>query len=514
MKIMRGTHVSNRKAVIFKEESMKKRVLSLLLAAALCLTMLPGSVWATVGGETPESGTTESGTSEGNGDVTPGEGGTTEGGTGTTEPSEGGEGGGTVENAVAKVDGQEYAYLFQAINAAADGGTVELLKDVTEGVDFEKSSDTTVTLAMNGHSLSYATGVALLVTSGKLIIRDEANIKGPDLNNAEAVRVSSGALEFQSKATIKGGLLVTHYYDPATETTTNGRIDGGLKEGTIITSNGEYSVSVEGSEKYTQVCELLPEGCAFAKYESGTDGGIVDGSVRKLTEDVIVVAHTHDFGTGGKCACGYTCPHTNVDERGKCAVCGAAIKAQDSDGKYYASMDEAFRGVADGGTVTMLSSASELLKLETGETVTLVMSGHSLSYDGGTDGTGGTGVLTVTNGKLIIADTAAISLTNGSPGVGGANADTAVTVFGNISEGRTATLEFKNKATITGGLWVSDAKLEGGLKEGSIITSNGSYSVYAADCATPQSVAELLAPAVRLRSTTATARTAASWTAA
>ncbi len=32
-----------------------------------------------------------------------------------------------------------------------------------------------------------------------------------------------------------------------------GKLEGGLKEGTIITSNGTYSVSVERSETYSNV---------------------------------------------------------------------------------------------------------------------------------------------------------------------------------------------------------------------------------------------------------------------
>ena len=75
----------------------------------------------------------------------------------------------------------------------------------------------------------------LHIQSGKLIIGDDAAISQPAQAAVPAVFVDNneqskdrGTLEFKGKATLTGGLLIQNW----------GKLVGGLKEGTIITSNG------------------------------------------------------------------------------------------------------------------------------------------------------------------------------------------------------------------------------------------------------------------------------------
>ena len=384
----------------------------------------------------------------------------------------------TIENGICTVcntamgaqdnTGKYYLNLAEAFEGVADGGTVTMLTTLkdddtisfcrdAEGNPVEK----TVTLMMNGHSLSYEGTPSLCIESGKLIIGDEATISQPAQTAQPAVFVDNdeqskdrGTLEFKGKANLTGGLLIQNW----------GKLEGGLKEGTIITSNGTYSVSVERSiDTYDNVLGLLGEGLAFAKYDESAEnkaGALVDGSVKQLTEDVIVVAHTHSPKCTQNpdpdalqtyiyiCDCGFVCPHdrfTNSicdichaacthDEYtsdDKCARCGAPfavrVECTDSVGitsnKLYMktttqdgtddTLRQVFNEAADGSTITLLANGMLPSGIYASKTLTLDLNGHSL--DGYSLNVGG---LTATNqvrtGKLTVIDS---SGGNGAVGV-------------------------------------------------------------------------------------------------
>ena len=384
----------------------------------------------------------------------------------------------TIENGICTVcntamgaqdnTGKYYLNLAEAFEGVADGGTVTMLTTLkdddtisfcrdAEGNPVEK----TVTLMMNGHSLSYEGTPSLCIESGKLIIGDEATISQPAQTAQPAVFVDNdeqskdrGTLEFKGKANLTGGLLIQNW----------GKLVGGLKEGTIITSNGTYSVSVERSiDTYDNVLGLLGEGLAFAKYDESAEnkaGALVDGSVKQLTEDVIVVAHTHSPKCTQNpdpdalqtyiyiCDCGFVCPHdrfTNSicdichaacthDEYtsdDKCARCGAPfavrVECTDSVGitsnKLYMktttqdgtddTLRQVFNEAADGSTITLLANGMLPSGIYASKTLTLDLNGHSL--DGYSLNVGG---LTATNqvrtGKLTVIDS---SGGNGAVGV-------------------------------------------------------------------------------------------------
>ena len=317
----------------------------------------------------------------------------------------------TVENAVAN-DGAEKYYLGlqDAFAGVEDHGTVTMLKPLGDKmISFckdtnEQPVDKTVTLMMNGNSLSFEGAPTLYIQSGKLIIGDEATISQTEKTPQPAVFVDNderskdrGTLEFKGKANLTGGLLIQNW----------GKLEGGLKEGTIITSNDTYSVSVKQStDTYDNVLGLLGDGLAFAKYNKNAEnkaGAIVDGSVKQLTEDVIVVAHTHSVGENNKCACGFTCPHNNFQD-GKCTICGngCAHTTVDENGvcpncktqmvakvevggtvTYSADFKEAMKNATNGTKITLLADVS--IPNRTGisgdnTTVTLDLNGHKITY--------------------------------------------------------------------------------------------------------------------------------------
>ena len=352
-------------------------------------------------------------------------------------------------------DGGTYGSLPAALDAAQDGDTVTMLTTLNdddtisfcrdaEGEPVEK----TVTLMMNGQSLSFEGASPLHIQSGKLIIGDDAAISQPAQAEVPAVFVDNneqskdrGTLEFKGKATLTGGLLIQNW----------GKLVGGLKEGTIITSNGTYSVSVERSiDTYSNVLGLLGEGLAFAKKDKPTE--LVNGNVKNLTEDVIVVAHTHSPKCTQNpdpdalqtyiytCDCGFVCPHdrfTNSicdichaacthDEYtsdDKCARCGAPfavrVECTDSVGitsnKLYMktttqdgtddTLRQVFNEAADGSTITLLANGRLPYGIYASKTLTLDLNGHSLDgYSlnvGGSTATGQalTGNLTVIDSR-------------------------------------------------------------------------------------------------------------------
>ena len=352
-------------------------------------------------------------------------------------------------------DGGTYGSLPAALDAAQDGDTVTMLTTLNdddtisfcrdaEGEPVEK----TVTLMMNGQSLSFEGASPLHIQSGKLIIGDDAAISQPAQAAVPAVFVDNneqskdrGTLEFKGKATLTGGLLIQNW----------GKLVGGLKEGTIITSNGTYSVSVERSiDTYSNVLGLLGEGLAFAKKDKPTE--LVNGNVKNLTEDVIVVAHTHSPKCTQNpdpdalqtyiytCDCGFVCPHdrfTNSicdichaacthDEYtsdDKCARCGAPfavrVECTDSVGitsnKLYMktttqdgtddTLRQVFNEAADGSTITLLANGRLPYGIYASKTLTLDLNGHSLSGHslnvGGSTATGQTrtGNLTVIDSR-------------------------------------------------------------------------------------------------------------------
>jgi len=172
------------------------------------------------------------------------------------------------------------------------------------------------------------------------------------------------------------------------------------------------------------VLGLLGDGLAFAKKDHPDE--LVNGNVKQLTEDVIVVAHKHSPKYTQNpdpdalqtyiyiCDCGFVCPHdrfTNSicdichaacthDEYtsdDKCARCGAPfavrVECTDSVGitsnKLYMktttqdgtddTLRQVFNEAADGSTITLLANGMLPSGIYASKTLTLDLNGHSLS---------------------------------------------------------------------------------------------------------------------------------------
>ena len=339
---------------------MKKRLLSLALCLALCLGLLPVGVLATDGGRVYE-------------------------GTGDPEAA-----------SVISVNGTttNYATLPAALNAARDGDTVKLLENHTTNWSNVEAGEeqmavvkTRITLDLNGNTVDYLVvgevvpdeeggildsydgnltvqssqsgGTAmdgqittLKFVRGTLAVQDGVII-GSSLSspsgliceaNSGTVTISGGMVY---NATVGTGAAVTvsggsmHQGEWVNNGTLNitGGTFGSVKfnnnNGTIAISGGTFSTLQNfdnTSDWPIAPMSLLAPGHAFYK-----DNTVQDGSVRYFLQDVTVKEHTHTM-VNNKCACGYTCPHTSVDESGACTVCGkqfAASITEDNDVTYY-----------------------------------------------------------------------------------------------------------------------------------------------------------------------------------
>ena len=425
-------------------------------------------------------------------------------------------------------DGGTYGSLPAALNAAQDGDTVTMLTTLNdddtisfcrdaEGEPVEK----TVTLMMNGQSLSFEGASPLHIQSGKLIIGDDAAISQPAQAAVPAVFVDNneqskdrGTLEFKGKATLTGGLLIQNW----------GKLVGGLKEGTIITSNGTYSVSVERSiDTYSNVLGLLGEGLAFAKKDKPTE--LVNGNVKNLTEDVIVVAHTHSPKCTQNpdpdalqtyiytCDCGFVCPHdrfTNSicdichaacthDEYtsdDKCARCGAPfavrVECTDSVGitsnKLYMktttqdgtddTLRQVFNEAADGSTITLLANGTLPYGIYASKTLTLDLNGHSLS--GHSLNVGGS----TATGQALTGNLTVIDSSGGNGAVGVTVRDGGTLVF-DPEHDSTTLLQLEvwgGKVELHGGkILRKDLRLNNSITLGDLLPRNAGLAYYRGD---------------------------------
>lgn len=325
----------------------------------------------------------------------------------------------------AEYNGQQYATLARAIEAAKNGGTVTLQMDVGERITVNDGMNVTIDLNNNGWTTDGNTAHAtLVVTGGSVTVQNGRLTSGTSSNAYTAVEVEGGKLTVGEDMTIQGGSMDADRQFLAIDVkggelvlSVGAKLDGGLTmsgdaqlknkltAGTFTNSGSEsYSVSVEGSSQYTTVFDLLETGYAFAVYnEDALTGDVIakDTTTRELTEDVAVIKCTHKdannkslFKDNTCTGCGLTCAHETV-ENGICTVCKQQMKAKAiaSDGaeKYYLELQEAFEGVADGGTVTMLTTLTDDDTISfccdaegkpVEKTVTLMMNGHSLSYEG------------------------------------------------------------------------------------------------------------------------------------
>ena len=365
-------------------------------------------------------------------------------------------------------DGGTYESLPAALNAARDGDTVKLLANhTTNWSDVEAGEYSTLavikktlTLDLNGWTVDYLEvgevvpdeeGGILESTDGNLTIVN--NIQDGSHGKIKDLQFVNGSLAIQSgqigdsdegnltcngnsgTVTISGGTVLGltvgkgaavtvsggsehagNWYNDGTLNITDGtfgNVNFRNNGGTIAISGGTFSTigNTDASSTIAPMSLLAP-GYAFYK-----DNAVQDGSRHDFLQDVTVKEHTHTM-VNSKCACGFSCTHTNTDgtsainKDGKCTVCGTQFAAAIGE-TYYTDVPSALDAAADGQTIKLLANGMLPDGIYVSKTLTLDLDGHSLS--GYSLNVGGrTAMSQVRTGKLTVIDS---SGGNGAVGV-------------------------------------------------------------------------------------------------
>ena len=251
-----------------------------------------------------------------------------------------------------------YTSLDDALDAVKDGDTVTLLgnAEVTKWHSLSKA----FTLELNGKTATTQSNAELYLHA-RVIVQDSSTgetggMAGTALLNVQSngdLIIQSGT--FDGKITINDGKLT---------------INGGTFNQEVALPRGNSDSVFFSGGTFAKIwypnssgsfLDLLADGYAF--YDK--NGKLVNAA--KITDtnlyNVRIRPHQHTF-TGGACACGYTCPHTSVDESGACTVCGkqfAASITEDNDVTYYDRFNDAlvYAYRNNGCTLKLLADVTE-----------------------------------------------------------------------------------------------------------------------------------------------------------
>ena len=300
---------------------MKKRLLSLALCLALCLGLFPFGVLAANETVSSEDSNTD-----------------------------------YVASVMTDVgETVNYTSLDDALDAVKDGDTITLLSDAA--VTRWHSLSTAFTLELNGKTTQ---SKAELYLHARVIVQDSSTGKTGGMAGTYLLNVQEGG-----DLIIKSGIF-------------NGRIainvgkltiEGGTFNQEVALPRGDSDSVFFSGGTFAKIwypnssgsfLDLLAAGYAFYN----NDGKLVN--VAEITGtnlyNVRIQPHQHTF-TNGACACGYTCPHTSVDESGTCTVCGkqfAASITKGDDVTYYDRFNDAlvYATRNDGCTLKLLADVT------------------------------------------------------------------------------------------------------------------------------------------------------------
>ena len=342
----------------------------------------------------------------------------------------------------AEVNGKQYKSLPRALNAAQDGDTVKLLADhvtdadalnaLGENFTFEQYASIvpvvtkTLTLDLNHKTVDYlevgfsetneetqkketlATGNLTVTGEGAygrisnlMFMAGALDIRSGEIGGSEGAGlvcdVNSGTATISNgtvygltvmegaSVTVNGGSNHAGEWVVASGATLN-ITDGTFgdvqftRNGIIAISGGTFqSIKSYIAEELQPLMSLLDTQKVHAFYK-GDD--VQDGNATELA-DVTVKEHTHTM-VNNKCACGFSCTHTNTEgastigEDGKCTACGTQFAAGIGE-TYYTDVPSALDAAADGQTVKLLANTMLPSDTYVSKTLTLDLDGHSLS---------------------------------------------------------------------------------------------------------------------------------------
>ena len=220
----------------------------------------------------------------------------------------------TAAEKVAKVGETEYATLQEAVNAA-DGKTVQLLQDVTASITIE--SGKTVTLDLNGKTLTNEDGKHTITNNGKLTIVDTSAAKSGKVDN---VTHGKGAVVNYGVTVLNGGTFERSQekgkYSPygnggnSWYTIANyGKME--INAGVTVYNNGGYSSMIRNGGEGPDASTLTINGGTFSggintvKNDDGASLVINDGHFSNVTQATVQNNNTAEIHGGTFDAAGH-----------------------------------------------------------------------------------------------------------------------------------------------------------------------------------------------------------------
>lgn len=318
----------------------------------------------------------------------------------------------------ATYDGKKYASLQSAIDAAAPvGGTVTLAHDKIDENVVVTGGTVTIDLGGNiwrGYIDDWGSIVPLTVNGGSVTLKNGNLFQWWSSSSARTgIEINDGSVTIEEDVRVRGGIPEGDVLSPSI--TLNG--------GTLILKEGAVLLSGLQVPEGKVLADYLPKGTAFVKcsYDNSSDTVTVSDpqefvsdvySTNRSTEGMMIVSHTHDFGGGTACPCGFNCDHSVVDSAtGKCENCGTQIyvaslvKADGTVTNYEAFDDAWIAAVSNEGSTLKLLCDITLNKAENGIIAqsgkfTLDLNGKTVSGE-------------ITNQLLTVSGTADITIRNG-----------------------------------------------------------------------------------------------------
>ena len=298
---------------------------------------------------------------------------------------------------VAKIGGNEYATLADAIAAAKNGDTIKLLKDVTNGDGVIVPSDKKFTLDFDNHT--YTVTQKLAGSKGtesqcfQLLKNSTLTFKNGTIkaNNVNVAMIIQNYSNLTLENMLLDGASITR--NDATYTMSNNHGVVVIEDSTITagkaSGSGSYAFDVCGFDSYDGV-SVTVKGSSVIKgdieisrssnnakdvklaLESGTINGElkIDSSIK--SGDATAITKTENVSL--LAPSGYT--WTKVGNTG---VLVKEDSAAVVNGVGYTTLAAAVAAAKDSDTVTLLKDVAENVTIPANKTITLDLNGYTLS---------------------------------------------------------------------------------------------------------------------------------------
>lgn len=253
-----------------------------------------------------------------------------------------------------------YTSLDNALDAVKDGDTITLLSDAA--VTRWHSLSTAFTLELNGKTAT----TEELYLHARVIVQDSSTGKTGGMAGTALLNVQEGGDLIIRSGTFNGRIAINDGKLTINGGTFNQEVALPRGDSDSVFFSGGTFANIWYPNSSGSFLDLLAAGYAF--YDN--DGNLVN--VAEITgmnlNNVRIWPHQHTF-TNGACACGYTCPHTSVDESGACTVCGkqmaASVTVSDAV-TYYDTFSNAlvYASKNDGCTLKLLANVESAVSIE------------------------------------------------------------------------------------------------------------------------------------------------------